>query len=290
MESYLKYIIASVIILLNPSCVKENFNNCPDWGKYKVVFYDSSNVECLSLNYITLLYSGVDSTWAPLLKKYFLEPYSSSIDSPSALKLFPGDYNFCALLSTEEMFLTDKIKLRNGLRYFYANTKNQIKKSTLNKVPLFFNLANSMIAIKCTLDSNLNNCIVKQIEISPPEEKNALLDITNGLCGYESHTTDYFENTHYNSRENEWLFYCNPTVPGNDLTIKVTLIDSNSIIPKTLITKVFLEKGLEQGKVYRLYLNATPYKIEYLSSTIIDWIDYAHYQDITLKTRNKQTN
>lgn len=282
MKNYINYITASIIVLLSQSCIKENFNNCPDWGKYKVAFYDSSSVECLSLNYVTLLYNGVDSISSPLFKKYFLTPYSPLIDSPSVLKLFPGSYNFCALLSNEEVILNKRVRLKNGFRYFYANTKNKIEKSALNKVPLIFNLANSMVVIKCSLDSNLNNCTVEQIAISPPEEKNAQLDISNGLCEYESHTTEYFENTTYHSNGQEWIFYCNPTVPGNDLIFKVTLQDIKSSTPKTLITKIFLETGLEQGKVYRFYLNVTPYKVEYMSSTITDWTDYFHTEEITL--------
>lgn len=282
MKSSLKYITISIIVLFGHSCLKENFNNCPDWGKYKVGFFDSSSVNNLSINYIILLYNGIDSTSAPLLKKYFLKPYSSVIDSPSVLKLYPGEYHFCALLSSQELFLNDKVKLKNGLRYFYANTKNQIKKSPFNKVPLFFNLANSMIAVNCSLDSSLDVCNISRVEISPPEEKNALLNLSDGTCSYEGLTSEYFDTTIFNSKENEWTYYCNPTVPGNDLTFKVILINSNSTNYKTLITKVFLDTGLEQGKVYKFHLNVTPNKIEYLSSSIIDWIDYIYPLEIML--------
>lgn len=283
MKGCIKHIIILFIILLSQSCLKENFNNCADWGKFKVIFHDSSNLERPSISYVTLLYSGVDSNSTALLKSYVLKPYSLLLDSPSVLKLLPGEYNFCALLSSDTIIQNSRIRLKNGVKYFYTSTKKQIRKLPSNKVPLFFNLANSIIAIECSLDSNLNNYKVKQIEISPPQEKDALLDITNGICGYESQTSDYFENTQYNSKEDVWLFYCNPIIPGNNLTIKITLIDGiTNNTDKTLITKVFLEAGLEQGRVYKLSLNVTPYKIEYLSSSIIDWIDYNHYEEIVL--------
>jgi len=264
------------------SCIKENFNNCPNWGKYKVSFYDSSNIKCNSINYMILLYNGIDSTPAPILNSYFVLPDSFSINSPNILKLFPGEYNFCALLSSQELFLTDKIKLQNGLKYFYANRESKIRKSPLNRVGLFFNLANSMIIVKCTVDSVLDNCKISKIEISPPQEKDALLNIATGKCSYEQCTTLFFENALYNQKETEWVYYCNPTIAGTDLTFKITLSNSIDPIDKTLFIKVFLEKGLEQGMVNRFYLNVTPHNIEYISSTIIDWTDYAHYQDIVL--------
>ena len=282
MKNSLKYIIITIITLLNHSCIKENFGNCPNWGKYKVSFYDSSNVQCSTTNHILLQYNGIDSTSSPLLSRHFLMPHSSSIDSPNLIKLFPGKYNFCALLSSDLIILDNKIKFKNGLSYFYANTKDRIEKSPLNKVNLFFNLANSMIAVKCFIDSNLNNCNIFQVAISPPEEKNRLFNLSNGICTCEQVTTIFFDNAIYNNNENEWVYYCNPLVAGTDLTFKITLLDTISNTYKTLNTKAFLQTGLEQGKVSTFYLNVTPHKIEYISSTIIDWIDYIHYDNIEL--------
>ena len=282
MKCHLKYIIIPIFTLLNHSCIKENFGNCPNWGKYKVSFYDSSNVQCSTINHILLQYNGIDSISDPLLSRHFLMPHSTLIDSPNLIKLFPGDYNFCALLSSDQIFLNDTVKFKNGLSYFYANTKDKIEKSPLNKVNLFFNLANSMIEVQCLVDSCLKDCNVFQVAISPPEDKNRLFNLSTGKCTCEQVTTDFFENAVYNNNDNKWVYYCNPLVAGTDLTFKITLLDTISNIYKVLNTKTFLHTGLEQGKVSTFYLNVTPHKIEYVSSTIIDWIDYIHYDHIEL--------
>ncbi len=276
------YIIILIVLIVSQSCIKEDFGNCPNWGKYKVGFYTKSNVNYLSTNCMLLFYSGIDSLSAPVLNRNFLMQNSSEKSSPHLLKLFPGEYNFCALLSGEEEILNNRVKLKNGRRYLYASTKEQIKKSPLNKVSLHFNLANSMIVIKCSMDSSLNDCDVSEVKISPPQEENAILNLCDGTCCFEQYTTAFFENSIYDTNEKEWAYYCNPLEPGNELSFKIILLDSISQTNKILAVKVFLNTGLEQGKVYKFHLNITPHKIEYKSSTIIDWDNYIHYEDIEL--------
>lgn len=282
MKSSVKYIIVLAALLSSYSCMKESFNNCPNWGKYKVCFYDRSNLKCSSVNYITLLYSGVDSSWAPMLRRYTHTADSLLIDSTGLLRLFPGTYSFRALLCAEGDVLNDRVHLRNGHRYLYAATVDRVQKSPENRVGFHFKLANSMIIVKCTLESSLEGYEISKVEVTPPEEKSALLNISNGICSYEQCTSSFFDNALYNQSENEWVYYCNPTIAGNYLSFKITLSNSISTIFKTLFTKVFLEIGLEQGRVNRFYLNVTPNKVEYLSSTIIDWTDYNHSQEIVL--------
>lgn len=282
MKNSIKYIVVITILLLIQSCIKESFNSCPDWGKYKVGFYSSSNKQHDSANDIIILYNGIDSSKSPILYRSSLLLDTSYIGSTNLLKLFPGKYSFCALLAQESLALTDIIKFKNGLRYLYAGSNSIVKKSPLNKVGLFFNLANSMVGVKCYLDSSLHNYTISQLEISPPEEKNAHFKISNGMCSYEQCTTDFYDNAIYDNTELEWIYYCNPIVPGNDLRFRITLLDNTNKVHIMLTTKVFLSTGLEQGKVYRFHLNVTPSKIEYISSTIIDWIDYIHHEDIEL--------
>lgn len=282
MKYYLKYTLIFILSLSCSSCIKEDFSNCPNWGKYRVAFYDNSNVECNTINYITLLYTGVDSLQTPLLKQYKHTSDSLLIDLSGILRLFPGKYHFKALLYSKKALLNNIVQMKNGQRYLYASTINHIKKLPENRVGLHFKLANSMIIAKCTLEKNLDNLKISQVEISPPQEKHSLLNLTNGKCNYEQCFTSFFEHTLYNQNSNEWFYYCNPTKAGNYLSFKITVSDTTSKTNKTLITKVFLETGLEQGRVNKFNLNVTPNQVEFLSSTIIDWTDYEHYQEIIL--------
>lgn len=282
MRSHLKHTLIFILSLSFSSCIKENYSNCPNWGKYKIQFYDISHIECNSINYITLLYKGVDSLHAPLLKRYIHTSDSLLIDSSGILRLFPGRYHFNALLCSEKALLNNMVAIKNGVRYLYATTISPIVKSPENRVGLNFQLSNSMIAVKCSLEKSLESYIISQVELTPPEEKCALLNIIDGKCGYENCFSSFFEHTLYNKLNKEWFYYCNPTKAGNFLSFKITIIDTIENHKKTIFSKVFLERGLEQGRVNRFNLNVTPHKIEYLSSTIIDWTDYNKYPEILL--------
>lgn len=282
MRCYSKYIIVLLLFFLSNSCIKENFRNCPNWGKYRVGFYTKSNIEYSSINYVTINYSCADTMNRQILKKYNSVSDSLLTYPTELIRLFPGNYKFSVLLSTEEVTINNLIKIQNGHPYLYATSNNEIIKSPLNKVGFIFNLANSMIAVKCSLDSTFNNCTICKVELSPPQELYALLNISNGICCYEKQTTDYFDNAIFDNKENEWIYYCNPMVSGNNLIFKITILDKVANIHKILFCKVFLESGLEQAKVSRFYLNVSPHSIDYVSSTITDWIDYTHYQDIVL--------
>src|SRR3989339_914926 len=140
-----KIITALALMIFSSGCVRENLYLCPDWGKYRVLFYDKTqNRDRLNYNVV------IQERSASLA--YTRTPDTTQLKSGNVLKLYPGNYLFNALLSTTKLEVSKRPGMKNGYQYLFADTSVKIVKAGINQVKLDFKLANSLIAVKCNFD------------------------------------------------------------------------------------------------------------------------------------------
>lgn len=279
--------IITILILMGivSGCVKENYDECPDWGKYRVLFYDKTSAR-ERIDYNVIIHEiSTDRTITQnnaTSYRYVRTPDTTQLKSGKVLKLFPGDYSFNALLSRASLDVESTPGMRNGHQYLFADTTAQIIKAGINPVELDFQLANSLIVVKCHFDTGYaESHQIFKIEISCPDDDFVAIDMLTGLSNYAQTVSSFYEECLYDDKQESFYYYCVPVINGNYLNFKVYVRDNNDMSVKTLLSGIFLKANIEQGKAYLFQFNVTPYEIEYMTTTVIDWTDYCHNTIIT---------
>ena len=102
-----------ITVLVISSCINENHDLCPDYGKYRVLFYDMYEIKNTLEYYVCIGDKYSIDKGENTLDEYKLTPGTTLLKSDKVLKLYPGKYNFVALQSTERVIFKDNgIKLK----------------------------------------------------------------------------------------------------------------------------------------------------------------------------------
>jgi len=270
-----KFITAFVLAIFSAGCVRDNIYLCPDWGKYRVLFYDKTSVRDKA-EYNVVIQDGT------CYYRYVRTPDTTQLISDNVLKLFPGKFSFKALLSRTQLETGRRQVIKNGYQYLLADTSANILKAGFNPVVLDFKLANSLIVARCHFDTgHTETHQIAKMEISCPHDDSVTIDMLNGLSNYAQTISSFYEECLYDIKQECFYYYCVPVISGNYLNFKVYVMDKNDKGIKILLSRIFLNTNVEQGKVYLFHFNVTPYKIEYMTTSVIDWNDYCHNTIIT---------
>ena len=272
------------IIVLLSSCIKEDYEQCPDYGKYRVVFNDADNSKGKT-DYNVLI--------CPLEKgkvsfanayQYYRMADSSLLRSERELKLFPREYSFKALLSQNQMMLAgSNVSLKTGVMYLFADSSASVIKAVLNNVSLRFTLANSLIRVICNFSENpISQYRISKVEISSADDNGIELNMLSGRCNSAQEVTDFYDECVRESDSNVFNYYCVPIVKAKYLNFKVFVEDISANKTNVLFSRVFLNTNIEQGKVYDYRFDVTPFEIEFKTTSILDWNDYVHNTNISL--------
>lgn len=272
------------IIVLLSSCIREDYEQCLDYGKYRVVFNDADNSKGKT-DYNVLV--------CPLEKgkvnfinawQYYRLADSSLLRSERELKLFPMEYSFKALLSHNQMILAGSdVSLKTGVMYLFADSSASVVKAVQNDVSLRFTLANSLIRVICNFSENSNSQYrISKVEISSPDDSEIELNMLSGRCNSVQEVTDFYDECVRENDSNVFNYYCVPIVKAKYLNFKVFVEDISANKTNVLFSRVFLNTDIEQGKVYDYRFDVTPFDIEFKTTSILDWNDYLHSTNISL--------
>jgi hypothetical protein len=261
----------SHIILLSLSllsCIREDLSECPYYGLYRVSFTDSLKNTGLFGGHTTICYTQKESKTGGQMQ-FKLHPDSTLLTPRHTYRLAPGTYSFNALFSADTAESTLPVILKNGIRYMYASTLRDIEKKGNNNIPLIFSPANSMIAVKFHLRHSGYD--IKLAEITPPEEKNALLNFNTGLCSHETEVSGFYIKCTHDITRDMWSTYCNPLSANNYIHIRATLYDKINKKIIILDTREYIRSNINQGETYILEADVTPQKLRIISGKIEKW-------------------
>ncbi len=272
------------LIVLLSSCIKEDYEQCPDYGKYRVVFNDADSSKGKT-DYNVLVCPlekgkvNLTNAW-----QYYRLADSSLLISERELKLFPREYSFKALLSQNQMLLAgNDVSLKTGAMYLYADSSASVVKAVRNNVSLRFTLANSLIRVRCNFSENpISQYRISKVEISSPDDSGIELDMLSGKCNSAQEVTDFYDECVRENDSNVFNYYCVPIVKAKYLNFKVFVEDISANKTNVLFSRVFLNTDIEQGKVYDYRFDVTPFDIEFKTTSILDWNDYVHSTNISL--------
>jgi len=266
------------------SCIKENYDSCVDYGKYRVIFYDIDS-SYFRHSYNVIIYPiALKENIAQKACMYVRPADNNLLYSEKTLKLYPMDYAFKALMSRHEMNPDDDlVKLNNGEAYFFADCPGRIRKASENRVGLNFGLFNSLVRIICNLSHDSEGEYeISKVEITPPDNIGIILNINSGKCNYAQNVSDFYEECTFESNAGYiFIYYCVPIIKSNYLNFRVHVDNIVTKKATVLYAKAFLNKNIEQGKVYEFRFNVTPYDIVYKSSSVLDWSDYITATEFT---------
>jgi hypothetical protein len=277
------------------SCVKESYVNCPDYGKYRVLFYDKNEDGERREMRGAIFYKNIDTPTTEVgVYSCSLKDESPSVITERVVRLYPGLYRFYSVLRTKQLDnIMDIVKMKNLDLYMITDVVERVTKSGENRVMFEYCFANSMIEAKCTMDQEfMEEYYIYDFELSAPDDTDILLNLDSGICNYATQITDFYDHFRYNGKKDLFEYLCVPVLSGNFLNFKITIKRespqmgseiSDSIVLKT---RVYLLSNIEQGKITRFHFNVTPHEISYLSTTVEDWKDYEQEEDISLNTNN----
>ncbi|MEA5005971.1 hypothetical protein SDC9_131214 [bioreactor metagenome] len=278
------YILGFLLTLTLSSCIKEEIDKCPDFGKYPVSFFDE-DTSFTKMNQNVLLYvlRNRDTLHIKSLE-YIITAGERELRSEGKFRLYPDLYSFKAIKSQNKMQLDDNhVKLKNGEAYTYASFIGKVSKSPDNKFGIRFGLFNSLIRVVCTLDVSDNSLFeITKVEISSPDDTSILLDIESGKCNYAQEVTDYYDSCTLENEPSVFYYYCVPIVRSRYIVFKISIKEHVSEKRNTLYSRAFLKTDIEQGKIYDFHFNVTPWSVIYKTTTILDWTTFIYNQILRL--------
>lgn len=263
------------VILMNISCINEMSTYCPEYGKYRVTFYDKDTAQ-YGRDYKAIAY--INSEGALENESYIdmIRPAASNkLISTKESKLLPGKYIFSTILSEDIIFKnSDTIELVNGRSYFYSLVSREIIKLNNNVVRFKYSLINSLILLHLSISkSDEYRYLIQRAEITPPNDSICHINIKNGSVRGANKQSDFFDDCQFFSDLGNYGYFCVPITKNNMVYVKVTLYDK--VEKRTILLKssLFLDKDIKPGDVCRLYFEITPKELKYLRSGISDWED-----------------
>lgn len=264
------------------SCVKENYDACPDWGKYRVQFFDTLIRSNETLNVIVA--SKSQDNHLHMLGSFLKIDGTDLLQSQNVTRLLPGKYDFNTIMTADEVIKTGtSVTVRNGKPYFYSHTNDSIVKAEYNKVYLKYNLANVLLQFKCVLRSEYTaRYTIVNFRITQPIDNEIYCNLTNGVMNYSASTSEFFDESNYTANDDLFYNYVVPVLKSNYINIEVTLLDNYVNTQKKLFTRIYLNTDLVQGYVYKYGLDVTPNAVNHTTSTLKNWNDYIHNTDIQL--------
>ncbi len=281
---FYNYAIMFFLIVLLSSCIKEGYEQCPDYGKYRVVFNDADTSKGKTDYNVLVCPLEKEKMSFTNAYQYYRLADSSLLKSDRELKLFPMEYSFKALLSQNQMILAgSNVSLKTGVMYLFADSSASVIKAVLNNVSLRFTLANSLIRVICNFSENpTSQYRISKVEISSADDSGIELNMLSGKCNSAQEVTDFYEECVKENDSNVFNYYCVPIVKARYLNFKIFVEDLSTNKTNVLFSRVFLITDIEQGKVYDYRFDVTPYDIEFKTTTILDWNDYVHNTNISL--------
>jgi len=264
---------------------------CPDYGKYRVTFYEKSRLyERAAMNAIVIFKSVDRDENISGIIRFTRASGDSVLKQEKPFRLYPGEYNFKAILTKSPIQYNNKmVKIKNKELHVMSDTIERISKQGENRVLLTFALSNSLIEVKCNLSPKYKELYeVGDIEISAPDDRDIFLDTESGICNYSQTITDYYDHFMYSESSDIFEYYCVPFIGGRYLNFRFKLYppyineESENDQPIILQSRLFLNMDIAQGKVYRFTFDVTPYEINYLSTSVRDWFDNDSITEIPL--------
>lgn len=261
-----RLIISIIITLIISSCIKEDISKCPDWGKYKVAFTDSTDRGNYEYNVLVVADNGQRKE----KKTYTKNSQSYNFQTSSPLKLYPGTYDVSSIISRHNLSNDTIVEIQCGQPYYLSTKEILIKKAALNSYNLEFSLINSLITIRCLVD-DLEQYQINSIEITPALTTNYCLDTKT--IAYSQSISNSYDFCSYIKNDDLYYFYTTPIVKNNFIYFRITIKNTNTGAIKTLITREYLSSDLNPNEVLSYVFNVTPYDIELVRSTLSPWND-----------------
>ncbi|MFA5713733.1 MAG: hypothetical protein WC960_06095, partial [Bacteroidales bacterium] len=232
----MKRVLALILPFIVIGCIKENLSHCPNWGRYKVAFIEGNTPPQVveSTQQLYLIYQSSKESSEKGIKRYRLQVGKDRYEGEEPLFLPSHLFTFYSLLtipsategegekenSSGEDASNEKL-LKNGEYYLYSRFEGRVLKDSLNLFTLNHSLLNAIVVIE-PLISSTNSEELILLEITPPIEEEAIVDLFTGLCGREGSVTPFFEICRCRDSSQEWYYPCNPLVAGSSITIRAT--------------------------------------------------------------------
>lgn len=255
------------------SCIQEDYGNCPDYGKYPVIFIDDdTNLHREDYRVIIKVFEQNNSSHVVTVN-YIIRAGERELHSDKTLKLYPGYYTFKAIKSNNILNIQDDLlRMVNGYACLSIDLSEKIKKAPKNQLNMKFKLSNSLIRIACNMDKEAKNLFeIINVEISAPDDSNVFLNTITGKSNYSQEVTEYYDNCHLETEPYIYYYYSVPLVRSKYLNFKFTFKELSTQKVSSIYTRVFLSSDIEQGKVYDFHFDITPQDISYKITTIMDW-------------------
>lgn len=261
------YILTLLTLLY--SCISESFDDCPDYGKYRVLFTDTSLQIPAHQLYLKIRYLS-NGLLQESYEEFSYEASNKLFNSNNGLKLSPGSYQFFTLASSQMVTKEAPERMRNGHIYLRGVGHANIIKSPLNRVFISHKLFNSLITFQCNSSINLSESVL-QLGITPPLEDYGQIDLLTGNCEYERGVSYFIEELLYDKSEGLWYYYCNPILPGVKIVVRIVLQNLQEYTTKEVSIPLFLESGLMQGMRHNYLIDISANQIDIISSGIEEW-------------------
>ena len=255
------------------SCIQEDYDNCPDYGKYPVILIDDdTNLQREDYRVIIKVFEQNKSSHVVTVN-YIIRAGERELYSDKTLKLYPGYYTFKAIKSNNILNIKDDLlRMVNGYACLSIDLSEKIKKAPKNQLNMKFKLSNSLIRIACNMDKEAKNLFeIINVEISAPDDSNVVLNTITGKSNYSQEVTEYYDSCHLETEPYIYYYYSVPLVRSKYLNFKFTFKELSTRKVSSIYTRVFLSSDIEQGKVYDFHFDITPQDISYKITTIMDW-------------------
>ncbi len=277
---YKQLIIIMIAQCLLLSCIKENYDFCPDYGKYKVLFTSAGAETGSDIEYLSVRYNGLNVNENIVgYHDYSKVRGDSLFQSQNLLKLPQGKFSFNALISNSPIIKEEGMfKMTNGIVFLIGKTVKNIIKKKCNIIGIRLSLCNSLIQVKCNLSSSLSDeYLIENLNISAPCDSSVLLNLLSGKCNYSGRTTQKYDYFRINRSKGLYEYYTVPISSGCILNFRLTLVPKNNPvdgkenISKILTTKIHLNHNIEQGKIYLFNFDVIGPGLNHISTTVFDW-------------------
>ncbi|HRT83209.1 MAG TPA: hypothetical protein P5523_01020 [Bacteroidales bacterium] len=269
----INYILGVILLIMLSSCIQEDYDNCPDYGKYPVIFIDDdTNLQREDYRVIIKVFEQNKSSHVVTVN-YIIRAGERELYSDKTLKLYPGYYTFKAIKSNNILNIKDDLlRMVNGYACLSIDLSEKIKKAPKNQLNMKFKLSNSLIRIACNMDKEAKNLFeIINVEISAPDDSNVFLNTITGKSNYSQEVTEYYDSCHLETEPYIYYYYSVPLVRSKYLNFKFTFKELSTRKVSSIYTRVFLSSDIEQGKVYDFHFDITPQDISYKITTIMDW-------------------
>jgi len=265
------------------SCISEEYLECPDYGKYRVIFTTKDSLKMPEKMYMSLIYREQNNGLNLYGREQYIKPANKAdFTSDKTLKLLPGNYRFYSLSGSEPLIFENGLcRMKNRVLYLYGDTLGRVVKSYGNRIELKYYPVNSLILAQCILDKELAiEYEIKDFAISAPDDSSVVINPENGSATSSGTITEFFDYFELSKDVNLFWYCCVPFRGGCYINFRITLVSKNLNLNegeekiRVLRNRLFLNSDIEQGRVYKFTFDVSALEISCKSTTVSDWDEY----------------